>query len=153
MLSNAFVVKQQSSLAMSQLFELWSPHAPALINTTMFSALLVICSSLLPLVLILDYLYYYRLRKELGPDIPIVGDAPYIWRRLRWTENEVNFRGVLQRGYDSVNVLGERDTRRLIKCSSARISSLGLTGASTMALSLSCLRTLATRSKTLTPIS
>lgn len=56
---------------------------------------------LLLLILLLDYLNYEKQRKRLG-NVAVVGDAPYIWRRLRWTENEVNFRNILQRGYDNV---------------------------------------------------
>jgi hypothetical protein len=106
---------------MSQTAKLWSLHAPALMRTPILGAVVVICSLLFLVVLALDYLYYQRLRKGLGPDIPIVGDAPYLWRRLRWTESEVNLRGVLQRGYDSVNIPLLRGTRRLIERSSAKI--------------------------------
>ena len=53
------------------------------------------------IIIFLDYLNYERQRKRLG-NVAIVGDAPYLWRRLRWTENEANLRGVLQRGYETV---------------------------------------------------
>ncbi|KAL6875910.1 cytochrome P450 [Trichoderma longibrachiatum] len=48
----------------------------------------------------LDWLNYQHQRSRLGK-IPIVGDAPYLWKRLRWTENESNLKGVFQRGYDT----------------------------------------------------
>ncbi|KOS22824.1 Ent-kaurene oxidase [Escovopsis weberi] len=51
-------------------------------------------------VTLFDYLNYQRQRRKLG-NVDIVGDAPYLWRRLRWTENESNFRAVIQRGYDT----------------------------------------------------
>ncbi|KAK4068261.1 uncharacterized protein Triagg1_7504 [Trichoderma aggressivum f. europaeum] len=63
------------------------------------TAAVVVCSSLL-LIIFLDWLNYQKQRKRLG-DIPIVGDAPYLWKRLRWTENESNLKGVFQRGYDT----------------------------------------------------
>ncbi|KAL6821927.1 cytochrome P450 [Trichoderma sp. SZMC 28015] len=59
----------------------------------------VVASSIL-LVVFLDWLNYQNQRKRLG-NIPIVGDASYLWKRLRWTENESNLNGVLQRGYDT----------------------------------------------------
>jgi hypothetical protein len=52
-------------------------------------------------ILTLDWLNYQKQRRQLGT-IPIVGDAPYLWKRLRWTENESNLKGVFQRGYDKV---------------------------------------------------
>ncbi|KAK5988147.1 Cytochrome P450 monooxygenase verB [Cladobotryum mycophilum] len=57
-------------------------------------------SAFVLMVVFLDYLTYQRQRRRLG-NVPIVGDAPYLWRRLRWTENESNFRSVIQRGYDT----------------------------------------------------
>ncbi|RFU78081.1 cytochrome p450 [Trichoderma arundinaceum] len=51
-------------------------------------------------VMALDWVKYQKQRKRLG-NIPIVGDAPYLRRRLRWTENESNMKGVFQRGYDT----------------------------------------------------
>ncbi|KAF3074455.1 Cytochrome P450 monooxygenase afvE [Trichoderma lentiforme] len=59
----------------------------------------VVASSIL-LILFFDWLNYQKQRKRLG-NIPVVGDAPYLWKRLRWTENESNLNGVLQRGYDT----------------------------------------------------
>lgn len=58
--------------------------------------------ALILVVVVSDYLDYVNQRRRLGGDIPIVGDAPYIWRRLRWTEAQSNLRNVLQRGYDNV---------------------------------------------------
>ncbi|CAI6098853.1 unnamed protein product [Clonostachys chloroleuca] len=52
------------------------------------------------LILLIDYLNYYRLRKRLG-NIPVVGDASYLWRRLRWTETDASFQKVFQKGYDT----------------------------------------------------
>lgn len=49
----------------------------------------------------LDYANYVRQRTKLG-NTPIVGDDPYLLRRLGWTENRVNLGRVLQRGYDTV---------------------------------------------------
>ncbi|KAL7905949.1 cytochrome P450 [Trichoderma velutinum] len=63
------------------------------------TAAVVFVSSIL-LILFFDWLNYQKQRKRLG-NIPIVGDAPYLWKRLRWTENESNLNGVLQRGYDT----------------------------------------------------
>lgn len=54
------------------------------------------------LILLIDYLNYYRLRKRLG-NIPVVGDASYLWRRLRWTETDASFQKVFQKGYDTVS--------------------------------------------------
>ncbi|KAL7811118.1 cytochrome P450 [Trichoderma gracile] len=51
-------------------------------------------------VVFFDWLNYQEQRRRLG-NIPIVGDAPYLWKRLRWTENETNLKGVFQRGYDT----------------------------------------------------
>nr|A0A1U9YI05.1 RecName: Full=Cytochrome P450 monooxygenase verB; AltName: Full=Verticillin biosynthesis cluster protein B [Clonostachys rogersoniana]AQZ42168.1 putative cytochrome P450 [Gliocladium sp.] len=51
-------------------------------------------------ILLVDYLNYYRLRKRLG-GIPVVGDASYFWRRIRWTESDTNFQKVIQHGYDT----------------------------------------------------
>ncbi|KAH0490122.1 hypothetical protein TgHK011_001605 [Trichoderma gracile] len=51
-------------------------------------------------VVFFDWLNYQQQRRRLG-NIPIVGDAPYLWKRLRWTENEINLKGVFQRGYDT----------------------------------------------------
>ncbi|KAL7929946.1 cytochrome P450 [Trichoderma chlorosporum] len=59
----------------------------------------IVCSPIL-LIIFFDWLNYQKQRKRLG-NIPIVGDAPYLWKRLRWTENESNLNGVLQRGYDT----------------------------------------------------
>ncbi|PNP50308.1 hypothetical protein THARTR1_09016 [Trichoderma harzianum] len=63
------------------------------------TAAVVVCSSIL-LILFFDWLNYQKQRRRLG-NIPIVGDAPYLWKRLRWTENESDLNGVLQRGYDT----------------------------------------------------
>ncbi|CAH0018884.1 unnamed protein product [Clonostachys rhizophaga] len=52
------------------------------------------------LILLIDYLNYYRLRRRLG-NIPVVGDASYLWRRLRWTETDASFQKVFQKGYDT----------------------------------------------------
>ncbi|KAL6862018.1 cytochrome P450 [Trichoderma novae-zelandiae] len=52
------------------------------------------------LIVFFDWLNYQQQRRRLG-NIPIVGDAPYLWKRLRWTENESNLKGVFQRGYDT----------------------------------------------------
>jgi len=87
------------------------------------------------IILLLDYLNYQRQRKRLG-NVAIVGDAPYLWRRLRWTENEVNLRGVLQRGYQSVGRIVIRWDSWLMGDSSARSLNPSLTGASTTTLSL-----------------
>ncbi|OTA04137.1 hypothetical protein A9Z42_0047190 [Trichoderma parareesei] len=51
-------------------------------------------------VVLFDWLNYQKQRRRLG-NIPIVGDAPYLWKRLRWTENESNLKGVFQSGYDT----------------------------------------------------
>lgn len=56
-------------------------------------------------VIFLDWFNYQQQRRRLG-NIPIVGDAPYLWKRLRWTENETNLKGVFQRGYDTVRLKG-----------------------------------------------
>lgn len=61
----------------------------------------VVVGSSILLILFFDWLNYQKQRKRLG-NIPVVGDAPYLWKRLRWTENESNLNGVLQRGYDTV---------------------------------------------------
>ncbi|KAK4060899.1 hypothetical protein Trihar35433_9824 [Trichoderma harzianum] len=60
----------------------------------------VVVGSSILLILFFDWLNYQKQRKRLG-NIPVVGDAPYLWKRLRWTENESNLNGVLQRGYDT----------------------------------------------------
>ncbi|OPB46123.1 hypothetical protein A0O28_0062440 [Trichoderma guizhouense] len=65
----------------------------------MAAAAVVVASSIL-LILFFDWLNYQKQRKRLG-NIPVVGDAPYLWKRLRWTENESNLNGVLQCGYDT----------------------------------------------------
>ncbi|TFB01502.1 Cytochrome P450 monooxygenase afvE [Trichoderma ghanense] len=51
-------------------------------------------------VIFLDWFNYQQQRRRLG-NIPIVGDAPYLWKRLRRTENETNLKGVFQHGYDT----------------------------------------------------
>ncbi|KAL7942006.1 cytochrome P450 [Trichoderma barbatum] len=71
----------------------------SVLQSQMAIAAIVVCSPIL-LVLFLDWLNYQKQRKRLG-NIPVVGDAPYLWRRLRWTENESNLKGVLQHGYDT----------------------------------------------------
>ncbi|KAL6895119.1 cytochrome P450 [Trichoderma evansii] len=57
---------------------------------------------LIPVLVIitLDWLNYQKQRRRLG-NIPIVGDAPYLWQRLRWTENHSNLKEVFQRGYNT----------------------------------------------------
>ncbi|PTB62203.1 cytochrome P450 [Trichoderma citrinoviride] len=59
-------------------------------------------SILIPVISVVffDWLNYQQQRRRLG-NIPIVGDAPYLWKRLRWTENEADLKGVIQRGYDT----------------------------------------------------
>lgn len=74
-----------------------------------------VVAAIVLLVVFLDYLHYQQQRRRLG-DIPIVGDAPYLWRRLRWTENEANFLGVIQRGYNTVrDLLGLGDLSNWLK--------------------------------------
>ncbi|KAH0527419.1 hypothetical protein TsFJ059_002423 [Trichoderma semiorbis] len=69
------------------------------VESPVAAAAVVVGSSIL-LILFFDWLNYQKQRKRLG-NIPVVGDAPYLWKRLRWTENESNLNGVFQRGYDT----------------------------------------------------
>ncbi|OAA41284.1 Cytochrome P450 [Metarhizium rileyi] len=62
--------------------------------------ILVAVSTFCLIVVSSDYLDYAAQRRRIR-GIATVGDAPYIWRRLRWTESQSNLRGVLQRGYNN----------------------------------------------------
>ncbi|RYP13674.1 hypothetical protein DL767_010632 [Monosporascus sp. MG133] len=77
-------------------------HFPQNLLDKPWAGAAVAVSIIILIILFIDHLNYQKQRKRLG-DIAIVGDAPYLWRRLRWTENEVNFRNVIQRGYDTFN--------------------------------------------------
>jgi hypothetical protein len=65
-----------------------------LTNTGLVLAIIIIIFSL-------DYVNYARQRNKLN-GLAIVGDAPYLSRRLRWTEKGKDLQDALQRGYDTV---------------------------------------------------
>lgn len=48
-------------------------------------------------ILVLDYLNNQQKKRHLG-GVPIVGDAPHLWRRLR--TKPINYRALFQAGYD-----------------------------------------------------
>ncbi|KAL2759308.1 hypothetical protein ACRALDRAFT_1067835 [Sodiomyces alcalophilus JCM 7366] len=81
-------------------------HVPHILLNSPLAGAGVAVSVIISIIVLLDYLQYQKQRRRLG-DVAIVGDASYLRRRLRWTENEVNFRGVLQRGYDTFNKKGK----------------------------------------------
>ena len=88
-------------LIMSSGLEDYRDYIPKSMPTTPLGIASLGISAFVLMVVFLDYLTYQRQRRRLG-NVAIVGDAPYLWRRLRWTENESNFRKVIQRGYDTV---------------------------------------------------
>lgn len=82
-----------SSIDLHNLLQSVSEKPLVTASTTILISIITIIS--------LDWLNYQKQRRRLG-NIPIVGDAPYLWQRLRWTENQSNLKEVFQRGYNNV---------------------------------------------------
>lgn len=97
--TEAIMMEQNNSLSMMAT-TVFGYIPQSVLETPIVTAAVVICIPIL-VILFLDWLNYQNQRRRLG-NIPIVGDAPYLWKRLRWTENESNLKGVFQRGYDTV---------------------------------------------------
>jgi hypothetical protein len=60
--------------------------------------------AIIAIIFSLDYVNYTRQRKKLSGLAAIIGDAPYLSRRLRWTEKGKDLRDALQHGYNTVTV-------------------------------------------------
>lgn len=79
-------------------------HSDNILRSVLEKPLVTASTTILTLFLViitLDWLNYQKQRRRLG-NIPIVGDAAYLWQRLRWTESRSNLKQVFQRGYNTV---------------------------------------------------
>lgn len=77
--------------------ELWTSYEA--FRARPFAGIALIGALLSCMILVADYLNNLQKKKRLG-GIPIVGDVPHFWRRLR--TGPINHRALFQLGYDTV---------------------------------------------------